>query len=257
MEFDGQTALVTGGSRGIGRAVALAFAAAGADVAIAARGRDAAEAVARDVRAMGRKAVAVAGDVADPDHVQAFVDAALDLNGRLDCACNSAGIIGAMAPVGLQELDNLEAVMRTNVRGAFLCMRAEIAAMLEQGGGAIVNISSVTGLVGVPGVSPYVASKHAVGGLTKSAALEYARLGIRVNAVAPGCTQTELLDQFSGELGRQNGILDPVAVIAEDHPVGRIAQPSEIASAVLWLCSKGAAFTTGQIIAVDGGQTVG
>lgn len=257
MEFLGQTALVTGGSRGIGRAVALSLAAAGADVVIAARGGEAGEAVAREIRAMGRSAITVAGDVADPDDVQTFVDAALDLNGQLDLACNCAGIIGTIAPTGLQELADFERVMRTNVRGTFLCMRAQIRAMLDAGGGAIVNISSVTGLVGVPGVSPYVASKHAVAGMTKSAALEYARLGIRVNAVAPGCTRTDLLDSFADELGRQNGIADPTAVLAEDHPIGRIAHPAEIASAVLWLCSKGAGYTTGQVLAVDGGQTVG
>lgn len=256
MKFEGRTALVVGGSRGIGRAVALAFAAAGADVALSARGREAAESVATEIRAMGRNALAIAGDAAEPKDAQAFVEAALGMTGRLDYGCNCAGIIGEVAHIGSQQLDNLEAVLRLNVRGTFLCMRAEVEAMLKGGGGAIVNISSVTGLVGVPGVSPYVASKHAVNGLTKSAALEYARSGIRVNAVAPGCTATDLLDAFATELGRHSNISDPAAALAEDHPMGRIAHTSEIASAVLWLCSSGAGFTTGQILAVDGGQTV-
>jgi len=255
MEFQGQTALVTGGSRGIGRAVALAFAAAGADVVVSARGRDAAEAVATEIRAIGRRAIAVAADIADPAGAHAVVEAAAALNGRLDFACNCAGIRPPMAPIDAQDVNDFDAVMRINVRGTFLCMQSEIAAMLKTGGGAIVNISSVTGLVGVRDVSPYVASKHAVNGLTKSAALEYARRGIRINAVAPGMTQTELLDELSAELSQRRGVLDPVAAFAESHPIGRIGHPEEIASAVLWLCSRGAAFTIGQILAVDGGQT--
>ena len=255
VDFKGRTALVTGGSRGIGRAVALAFAAGGADVVVSARGGDAAEVVAEQVRAMGRRALAIAADVAEPDGAQALVDAAVAFNGRLDCACNCAGIRAPMAPLDVQRVEDFDAVMRVNVRGVFLCMQRQIAAMLKSGGGAIVNVSSVTGLVGVPDVSPYVASKHAVNGLTKSAALEYGRRGIRINAVAPGMTRTELLEQFSAEVGRLRGIGNPQEVFAQNHPIGRIGEPDEIASAVLWLCSPGAAFTLGHILAVDGGQT--
>lgn len=255
MEFDGRTALVPGGSRGIGRAVALAFAARGADVVVSGRGREAAEAVAAEIRAMGRQAIAVAADVAEPAGAQALVDAAVSLNGRLDIACNCAGIRPPMAPLHEQKVEDFDAVMRINVRGVFLCMQHQIAAMLKTGGGAIVNVSSVTGLVGVPEVSPYVASKHAVNGLTKSAALEYGRRGIRINAVAPGMTRTELLEEFSAEVGRRRGIANPQDVFAQNHPIGRIGEPEEIASAVLWLCSPGAAFTLGHILAVDGGQT--
>lgn len=255
MELKGRTALVVGGSRGIGRAVALAFAGAGADVVVSARGAAAAEAVAGEIRALGRASRAVAADVSEPEGADAVVEAAVALNGRLDMACNCAGIRPPMAPLHEQQLVDFDAVMRVNVRGMFLCMGREIAAMLKSGGGAIVNISSVTGLVGVPEVSPYVASKHAVNGLTKSAALEYARHGIRINAVAPGMTQTELLDEFSAEISRRKGIADPAAMFAEKHPIGRIGRVEEIASAVLWLCSPGAAFTVGQVLAVDGGQT--
>jgi NAD(P)-dependent dehydrogenase (short-subunit alcohol dehydrogenase family) len=255
MEHLGRTALVAGGSRGIGRAIALGFAVAGADVVIAARGRAAAEAVADEVRALGRRAVAVSADVSAPAGAQSIVDEALRLGGRLDFACNCAGMRPPMATLDQQRVEDFDAVMRVNVRGVFLCMQRQIAAMLETGGGSIVNVSSVTGLVGVPEVSPYVASKHAVNGLTKSAALEFGRRGIRINAVAPGMTRTELLEQFSAEVGRRRGIADPATFFAQNHPIGRIGEPEEIASAVLWLCSKGAGFTIGQILAVDGGQT--
>lgn len=255
MELQGKTALVVGGSRGIGRAVALALAGAGADVVVAARGGDAAEAVAAEIRAMGRAARGVAADVSQPEGADRVVQAAVALNGRLDLACNCAGIRPPMAPLHEQQLSDFDAVLRVNVRGTFLCMAREIAAMLETGGGAIVNVSSVTGLVGVPEVSPYVASKHAVNGLTKSAALEYARRGIRINAVAPGMTRTELLEEFAAEISRRKGVSDPTAFFAEKHPIGRIGTVEEIASAVLWLCSAGAAFTVGQVLAVDGGQT--
>jgi NAD(P)-dependent dehydrogenase (short-subunit alcohol dehydrogenase family) len=134
-------------------------------------------------------------------------------------------------------------------------MQKQIAAMLQTGGGAIVNVSSVTGQVGVPEVSPYVASKHAVNGLTRSAALEYGRQGIRINAVAPGMTRTELLEAFCAEVGRQRGIADAQQAFAQAHPIGRLGEPEEIASAVLWLCSPGAAFTLGHVLAGDGGQT--
>lgn len=255
MDLQGRTALVAGGSRGIGRAVALAFAAKGADVVVSGRGREAAESVAAEVRAIGRKAMAVAADVAEPAGAQALVNAAVSLNGQLDFACNCAGIRPPMAPLDQQKVEDFDAVMRVNVRGVFLCMQQQIAAMLKTGGGVIVNVSSVTGLVGVPDVSPYVASKHAVNGLTKSAALEYGRRGIRINAVAPGMTRTELLEEFSAEVGRRRGIANPQDVFAQNHPIGRIGEPEEIASAVLWLCSPGAAFTLGHILAVDGGQT--
>lgn len=255
MDLSGKTALVVGGSRGIGRAVALAYAEAGADVVVSARGGDAAEAVVAEIRAMGRAARAVAADISLPEGADRVIDAAVSLNGRLDFACNCAGIRPPMAPLDEQRLADFDAVMQVNVRGVFLCMSREIAAMRKTGGGAIVNVSSVTGLVGVPEVSPYVASKHAVNGLTKAAALEYARHGIRINAVAPGMTQTELLEEFSAEIRRRKGVADPVAMFADRHPIGRLGRVEEIASAVLWLCSPGAAFTVGQILAVDGGQT--
>jgi NAD(P)-dependent dehydrogenase (short-subunit alcohol dehydrogenase family) len=256
-DFTGKTALVTGGSSGIGRAAALAFAHAGASVVVAARGAERAERVACEIRALGGDAIACAGDVAEPADVQRFIDAASTMGGPLALACNSAGIVGSVAPIDAQSVETLDQVLRTNVRGLWLCLQAEIRAMLANGGGAIVNVSSVTGLVGVGGVSPYVASKHAVSGITKSVALEHARAGIRVNAVAPGCTRTDLLDRFGSELGGAEALKRTLSAIAEDHPIGRIAEAEEIAASIIWLCSSAASFITGQVVAVDGGQTVG
>jgi len=168
---------------------------------------------------------------------------------------NVAGFNGDLAPLAELSEENFDAVLHTNTKGVFLCMKHEIAAMLRTGGGAIVNVSSISGLVGFPGLSTYAASKHAVHGMSKAAALDYAKRGIRVNVVAPGGVDTELLDSYVVKLRRDFGIENPREAMMNDHPMGRIADPDEIAAAILFLCSPASAFTTGQVLAVDGGAT--
>jgi NAD(P)-dependent dehydrogenase (short-subunit alcohol dehydrogenase family) len=245
-DMSGKVAIVTGGSAGIGRATALAFADQGAAVLIAdidPRG----EKVAAEIEEQGGRAVFLHTDVSEPDDVERMVATTLERFGRLDYAFNNAGIEGTPAPVHEASPDNWHRTIAVNLTSVWLCMRAEIPAMLAGGGGAIVNCSSVAGLVGFPGMSAYVASKHGVVGLTKTAALEYATEGIRVNAVCPGVIATEMIDRFT------QGSDEALANLTASEPMGRLGTSEEIASAVLWLCSDGASFTTGQALAVDGG----
>jgi NAD(P)-dependent dehydrogenase (short-subunit alcohol dehydrogenase family) len=169
----------------------------------------------------------------------------------LDCACNNAGIEGRVVPIADQREDDFDRVMAVNVKGTFLCLKYEIAHMLERGGGAIVNLASVAGLIGFAGLAPYVASKHAINGLTKNAALEYAKHGVRVNSICPGGIGTRMLDslasQASGGQLRTRDMMDPL------HPMGRIGTPDEVAELIVWLCSARSAFVTGANIAIDGG----
>jgi NAD(P)-dependent dehydrogenase (short-subunit alcohol dehydrogenase family) len=243
-----QVVLITGASSGIGKATALAFAKAGYEVALADRDESAGERVAGEIAHRGGKSLFVTCDVASEEDVAALVARTVDHFGQLDVAFNNAGIEGEQAPTADCPVENWDRVMAVNLRGLWLCMRAEIPHMLKGGGGAIVNCASVAGLVGLAGIPAYVAAKHGVVGLTRAAALDYATRGIRVNAVCPGAIHTPMLDRFMGEdSGR--------AQILAAEPVGRIGKPEEVASAVLWLCSDGAAFTTGQALAVDGGWT--
>lgn len=249
-DFDGKVALVTGGGTGIGKATAIAFAREGARVVIGNRNSAAGEAVVEEIHGNGGEASFLQTDVSSEDDVRALVDHAVARFGRLDAAFNNAGIGGMPGPIADQTSENFDDVMGINVKGVWLSMKYEIKQMLKTGGGAIVNNSSVGGLLGFPGVGIYSASKHAVMGLTKSAALEYSAQGIRVNAVNPAVIRTQMADG----LAHTNKM--EVDGFAAMHPIGRIGEPHEVADAVLWLCSDKASFVTGTATCVDGGFTV-
>ncbi len=249
--FEDKVALVTGGGSGIGRASALAFANAGAKVVVSGRReKEAFETIAL-LKQRGGQGTFIRADVSRESEVEALVAQTVSTYGRLDAAFNNAGTEGEVGKqTHEQSLANYESVMDTNVLGVLLAMKHEIGALLKNGGGAIVNNASVGGLVGFPGASVYVASKHAVLGLTKTAALEYARRGIRINAVAPGGIETPMLHRFTGGPGT-----DFFNQLAGMHPIGRLGRPEEIAEAVLWLCSDKASFVTGLSLTADGGWT--
>lgn len=244
-------ALVTGGTSGIGRAAAVAYAKAGYRVVIAGRRQPEGQKVVDEITKAGGEARFVRTDITKEAEVAALVETTLTAFGHLDAAFNNAGIEGATGK-RLHEATEADyrAVMDANVLGVLLSMKHEIPALLRTGGGAIVNTSSVGGVIGMPTAGVYVASKHAVIGLTKVAALEYAKEGIRVNAVNPAATQSEMLDRFTG--GAESDFRKQLAAM---HPIGRIAQAEEIADAVVFLSSPKASFITGQALSIDGGWT--
>lgn len=246
---DRKVVAVTGAGSGIGRATARAFAHEGYAVVVADRSKEQGMAVAAECSASGADCRFIACDVSDEESVEQLFTETRQLYGRLDAAFNNAGIEGLQGATDECTVANFDQVIAVNLRGVWLCMREELRIMLPNGNGSIVNCSSVAGLVGLPGIPAYVASKHGVIGLTRTAALEYAQRGIRVNAVCPGAIQTPMLERYMDSTpgGRE--------AMEKAEPVGRIGQPEEIASAVLWLCSEGASFTTGQALAVDGGWT--
>jgi NAD(P)-dependent dehydrogenase (short-subunit alcohol dehydrogenase family) len=253
LSVTGKVALVTGGASGLGRASVLEFLRQGAaGVMIADRDAASAQAVIEAAPALGvdGEVAFVETDVTDPEAVGRMVAATVDRFGRLDCAVNNAGTTGATAATAQYPLDEWERVLRVNLTSVLLCLQAEVPIMLEQGGGSIVNVASGAGRVGFPGLAAYVASKHGVVGLTRTAALEYARAGIRVNAVCPGSTRTPMLETF---MGGDPGI---EKLMSRASPMGRLGRPEEIASAIVWLSSDGASFTNGQAIAVDGGAVM-
>mgnify|MGYP003382688828 CR=1 FL=1 len=249
----GKVAMVTGAAAGIGRSTALLFAAEGAKVVVSDIDDKGGEETAAMIRASGGEAIFVRADVSKAKDIAALAAAATKAYGRLDCACNNAGIEGKITPFHEQPESNFDAIMAVNAKGVFLCLKAEIALMRKNGGGAIVNLSSVAGLIGFPGLSPYVASKHAVIGMTRNAALEHGKDGIRVNAICPGGIETRMLDsladQASGGKLSTHDMMDPL------HPIGRIGKPQEVAELIVWLCSDRAAFVTGAAVPVDGGYT--
>jgi NAD(P)-dependent dehydrogenase (short-subunit alcohol dehydrogenase family) len=245
--FAGKVAFITGAASGIGRATAIAFAAEGARVAILDRAEDALSETADAVRKAGAEALVIACDVSKPDQVEAAVARVVETFGQLDIAFNNAGVENKAAPVHEIELAEWDRILDINLRGTFVCMKHEIAQMLRQGGGVVINTSSGAGIRGVAGGASYASSKHALIGLTKSAALDYAKANIRVNAVLPGNIETPMMDRFTG---------GDIQKAIDLEPVGRLGKPEEIAEAVLWMCSDLGAFVTGASISVDGGWSL-
>jgi NAD(P)-dependent dehydrogenase (short-subunit alcohol dehydrogenase family) len=247
--FAGKVAFVTGAANGIGRAAALAFAREGAGVVVADVSEQGNQETASMVEEAGGRALAVRCDVSRAEDVKAALDKAVEAFGRLDCAFNNAGVeqpITATADLTEEEWDRIVSI---NLRGVFLCMKHEIPLMLRQGGGAIVNTSSGAGVKGFAGQAAYCAAKYGIVGLSKAAALDYAKSNIRINAVCPGIIETPMMDRFSG------GTPEGRARVIAQEPIGRMGKPEEIAAAVIWLCSDAAAFVVGHAMVVDGGQT--
>lgn len=245
-DFSGQVALVTGAASGMGRVTAKAFAEAGAAVVLIDRDALKLQKVAAEIVEAGGKAVSLAGDVADESLAKAAVERAISEFGRLDMAYNNAGVLGPMCPMVEETGEGYDTVNAVNLRGVWTFMKHELIQMRKQGSGAIVNCSSLGGLVGLPGRAAYHATKHGVIGLTKSAALDVAAEGIRVNAICPGCIDTPMGDGIDPEA--MKGFL-------KEQPIGRVGRPEEIASVVLWLCSAASSFVLGVALPVDGGFT--
>jgi NAD(P)-dependent dehydrogenase (short-subunit alcohol dehydrogenase family) len=243
-DFTGQVALVTGAGSGMGLATARAFAEAGAAVVLSDIDEQALQAATESLVRAGHEAIGVVCDVADEGQAAVMVERTVSAFGRLDMAYNNAGILGPMCDMTEETAEGFDQVTAVNLRGIWTCMKHELKQMRRQGSGAIVNCSSLGGLVGLPGRAAYHATKHGVIGLTKSAALDNAQRGIRVNAICPGCIDTPMGDG-----------IDPAAMkeFLRDQPIGRMGRADEIAAAVLWLCSPGASFVLGVALPIDGG----
>ncbi|MGB7598699.1 MAG: SDR family oxidoreductase [Candidatus Sulfotelmatobacter sp.] len=250
-ELPGKVALVTGGTSGIGRETAVLFAKAGAKVVVAGRREPEGEETSELIQAAGGDSLFVKTDVSKASEVERLIKKAVEKFGRLDIAFNNAGIEGTWVPIVRQSEEDWDQIIAINLKGVWLCLKYEIQQMLKHGaGGAIVNMGSVTGLIGSVGAAAYSASKHGVIGLTKSAALENAKSGIRINAVCPGFTETPMADRIFRVPQIHKHVLSC-------HPVGRLGRPVEIAEAVVWMCSDRASFMTGQSLVLDGGYLAG
>lgn len=248
--FEGKAALVTGAAGGMGLAAAMKFAEAGASVVLADKNEELVMKAAKDLADRNYRAIAVACDVSNEAQVKAMVDKAVETFGRLDAAYNNAGVNSPMTDIADLEEEEYDRIMNIDLRSVWLCMKYELKQMRIQGSGAIVNCSSLGGLVGNPGRAAYHAAKHGVLGMTKSAAIEYAPKGIRINAVCPGGIETPMVETMvkTGDFSREEG-----AALA---PIGRLGRAEEVADVVLWLCSSASTFVIGQSIAVDGGYTI-
>ncbi|WP_114749634.1 SDR family oxidoreductase [Pleomorphovibrio marinus] len=245
LDYKDKVALVTGAAFGIGKATAIAFAKKGAKVVVVdwVEAKETLEAIEKE----GGEALFLKCDMSKEEDIKMMVDKTIEKYGKLDVAFNNAGIEGLTGITHECTNDNWHKVISVNLTGVWHCMKHQIAQMLKQGKGAIVNNASIAGLVGFPGVPAYVASKHAVIGLTKNAALEYGKLGIRVNVVCPGVIKTPMIDRFTGE------DKEVEKQFVSMKPIGRLGEPEEVAEAVLWLCSEGSSFVTGHSLTVDGG----
>ena len=248
--LSGKVAIVTGGSSGIGRATAIAFAREGAKVVVASRREKEGQETVKQVQPAGSEGFFIKTDVSKETDVSAMVEKTIATYGHLDYAFNNAGIEQIPTPLVEQTEETFDQVMDINVKGVWLCMKHQIPQMLVSGGGAIVNMSSISGMIGASGLPIYVASKHAVLGLTKSVALEYVKEGIRINAVCPAGIETDLFDRIADNPQQRERI-------AAMHPIGRVGKPEEIANAVVWLCSDKASFVTGHSLTLDGGYVAG
>lgn len=247
-QFTDKVVLITGGTSGIGRACAIAFAKEGAKVVLTGRREKEGGEVVAEIKSLSGDALFVRTDIRHEADVKAMVEATLKAFDRLDIAVNNAGVEQGFTPLPNQTEDDYSFIMDTNVKGVWLSLKHEIPAMLQTGGGSIINVASVAGVIGMPTVPIYIASKHAVLGLTKAIALEYAKQGIRINAVNPGAIETPMVDRFAADEATLN-------YINSLHPIGRIGKAEEIADAVLWLASDKSSFVTGSAVTVDGGFT--
>lgn len=248
--FTGKVAFVTGAANGIGRAAALAFAREGASVIVADVSEQGNQTTTRLIQEAGGRALAVQCDVTRTEEIKAALDKGVQAFGRLDFAFNNAGVEQPVQPAADLTEEDWDRIIDIDLRGVFLCMKHEIPLMLKQGGGAIVNTSSGAGVKGIAGQAAYCAAKYGIVGLTKAAALDYAKSNIRINAVCPGIIETPMMGRFSG------GTSEGRAKVIAQEPIGRMGKPEEIAAAVVWLCSDPAAFVVGHAMVIDGGQTV-
>ncbi|MFG3284547.1 SDR family NAD(P)-dependent oxidoreductase [Streptomyces sp. NPDC048111] len=250
LSFEDRVVLITGGGTGIGREVALAFARRGARVVVSGRRDAELKETVGLIAQEGGLADACVCDVTDEEQVAALLDTVVSRYGRLDAACNNAGVPGSGRKLHEFTVEDWRRIVDTNLQGVWLSMRHEIPAMIERGGGAVVNVSSIAGLVGYLDAAPYTAAKHGVVGLTKNAAIDYGHAGVRVNAVCPGPVLTPMLEQARADRGPSAD-----AFYLRNIPLGRLCRPEEVAAAVLWLASDDASYITGQALAVDGGWT--